>query len=762
MLVRRLAGWLVLLCLPIAAHGYEYPVPLDGVQAEDDLRELSFEGQLDEEELERLIAIFNDPVDLNEATRDELYDLPALTWPMVDAIIADREANGRFQTVEALVRVDGVSPHDVRELLPFAHTPAEWKLEDVLRAKLDIKTAWRLDRPDEDVEGSAADDVPPTTTALLRAEVDDYLHIGVGIVTGREIADPDLQTVVAGQPLTYDTEYEQRFDLAKVYVHTPRTGQPWSVIAGSYRIGFGMGTIIDNTGRDLPDGWRPDNDFSHDTDVVGSPPVRHRDAPRFFGVAAALNHLDAGGVFLSAQGFASVVDRNSYGLIGRAPDDDDDEPESIKLVEDETSRTQNTILDAFRETTAGGHFAAHLGPRTEVGATAWWGKVDFLLEPEDDLAFKRSARYPRDPSSFGAFGAHAFVELTEDVTLRGELGRTLAGGNAAWVRGFYDTGPLDTELALRWYDVSYANPYASPSAQADQLNGHRARDEKGVLWRISWKQSRDLELRLKGDVWQRAHAHCDLTDAAEREADCDAFAAIPEEQLKSEEGTFQRHEASAVWRPTRDWRLQIKPTYAENDEEGSEEEGNFTETGAKFDLFGKVDYDALDWLRISVAYRHRWEDDDGPKSVFDPDCYDPDASGDPDPSDDCTPSTGRVDLGDPGDETRLFDDEKRQDYYVWLELLASLDRTRASIRYKHNEAAVGHATHAPGDGSYDQVSFRLRQLKTAGRVSASFRYDFLRFSDDRQKWFVPSPDDPDVPNATRNHHLLVANATLFF
>ena len=120
--------------------------------------------------------------------------------------------------------------------------------------------------------------------------------------------------------------------------------------------------------------------------------------------------------------------------------------------------------------------------------------------------------------------------------------------------------------------MSYANPYASPSAQADELNGHRARDEKGVLWRISWKESRDLELRLKGDVWQREHAYCDLTDPTERADQCDAFSAIPEDELMQEEGTFQRHEFSAVYRPTRDWRLQVKPTYAENDREEAEEE----------------------------------------------------------------------------------------------------------------------------------------------------------------------------------------------
>ena len=708
------------------------------------------------------------PVDVNSAGREELYELPGLTWALVDAIIADREQHGRFKGVADLARVDGIGRDTVAGLIAFAEAPEPWKLQDVLRGKLDVRTAWRADQPNADEEGSAADRAPPTASLMLRTEAADYWHIGLGLTVSRQLEDPEQRDHVLGEPFVYETRYAQRFDPAKAYVHTPRSGETWSAIAGSFRTGFGMGTIIDNTGRELPDGWRPDNEFSHDTDVVGGGPVRHRDRTGFFGGAVGLHHLAAGGLHLSAQAFASVVRRDSYQEIGRDVPDDEAAPLSktkleaaakVRLVEppDDISRTQNTIIDAFRETTAGGHLRLHLAPGTEVGFTGYWGQVDFELEG-DDLVFVRSSKYPREPTGYGAFGGHAFVELHDDFVLRGEYGRTLEGGNALWTRGVYDTGPFEVELGFRMYDEDYENPHSSPYAQADELNGHRARDERGVRWRVSWRDGPRLQLRLTGDVWQRNFAQC--TDETVDETGC-VGAAFDKETFIAEEATNMRHTANATWRPVKPLRLQIKPSYSDNDVGSGGADDEFSGgSGDKFDLFGKVDVDATSWLRVSAAYRHRWASDPGPKSIFDPDVYDPSL----DPDDGMgEANSGRVpvDINDP--DATLLEGEYRQDFYVWLEAAASYKRSRFSVRYKHNEEGVGHPSFVDSNGTFEQISVKAKQLKTDDLYSLSLRYDFVRFTDDRKRWYEPkSTSELDVPNATRNHHLLVANATLHF
>ncbi len=710
---RPFSRWLIIVCLPGLALAHEYTVSVEGVESEQDLRELSLEGSLEDDEFERLLALIDDPVDLNDASRDTLYELPGLSWAMVDAIIADREKSGRFTSVGDLARVPGVPADVVRELEAFARTPAPWRLDDFARGKLRLKSAWRLDRPDADKVGSAAEEAPPTASAFLDAEIGEFWNVGLGFVTGRELLDPQLvERPLGGGAVEhyYETRLSQRHDLAKMYVHTPRRGRAWSAIVGSYRVGFGMGTVLDNTGRDLPDGWRADKDIETGADAFESVPVRFRGKPRFFGATAALHHLPAGSVHLSAQAFFSRIDRNSYLLLRRVPGTDFDksktcgdsetkEGEEIKLCEGAASRTKSTILDAFRETTAGGHVLLHLGPATEVGATAWWGTVDFLLEPTDALEFAPSARYPRDPSSFGAFGAHTFIELTDEAMLRAEYGRTLDGGNALWARGFYDTGPFEAELSLRAYEAAYENPHASPYAQGDEFEGHRARDERGVLWRLSWRDGPGLKLRLKGDIWKRPN--------------------------KLSSPTSMRHEFSVTWRPVRPLQLTFRPSYGDNDiDEGTIDTPFSDGPGSKLDLYGKIKYDALDWLSVAGTYRHRLEDDLGTDAVF---------------------------LG-----------VQREDFYVVGELMLRRGRTRLNLRYKHNEEAVGHPTVTSNAGSYDQYSLKLKQLKTAGLFDATLRYDLVHFTDERPKWDTPSPDDPGTPNSVRNHHLLAASATLHF
>lgn len=117
----RSPRWLALvLLLSLSSVGpaslaYISTVPLDGVETEEDLYEVYLEGNIDPGELTRLLSLIHDPIDLNAASRDRLYDLPGLTWPMVDAIIAFRDKEGHFSAVEGLARVPGL-PRGVVEV----------------------------------------------------------------------------------------------------------------------------------------------------------------------------------------------------------------------------------------------------------------------------------------------------------------------------------------------------------------------------------------------------------------------------------------------------------------------------------------------------------------------------------------------------------------------------------------------------------------------------------------------------------------------
>jgi competence protein ComEA len=61
------------------------------------------------------------PVNLNTATADELDALPGIGPVMASAIVAWRDANGRFASVEQLGEVDGIGPARLEKLRDLVH-----------------------------------------------------------------------------------------------------------------------------------------------------------------------------------------------------------------------------------------------------------------------------------------------------------------------------------------------------------------------------------------------------------------------------------------------------------------------------------------------------------------------------------------------------------------------------------------------------------------------------------------------------------------
>ncbi|HET7753559.1 MAG TPA: helix-hairpin-helix domain-containing protein [Anaeromyxobacteraceae bacterium] len=68
-------------------------------------------------------VVFGMPVPLNEATAEDLAEVPGLTARIAREVVAERVRGGPFQSVESLLRVHGVGPR--RLALARAHLVAE-------------------------------------------------------------------------------------------------------------------------------------------------------------------------------------------------------------------------------------------------------------------------------------------------------------------------------------------------------------------------------------------------------------------------------------------------------------------------------------------------------------------------------------------------------------------------------------------------------------------------------------------------------------
>lgn len=59
------------------------------------------------------------PLDLNRATARELGFVPGISPSLAAEVVADRGRDGRFASVEELVRVSGIGPRRLAQAAPF-------------------------------------------------------------------------------------------------------------------------------------------------------------------------------------------------------------------------------------------------------------------------------------------------------------------------------------------------------------------------------------------------------------------------------------------------------------------------------------------------------------------------------------------------------------------------------------------------------------------------------------------------------------------
>ena len=101
------AGLVTAACLlapPIRAAPYEADLQIED---EVDLYDLAERGDLTEDERDELLDLFRMGVDLNSASREELYALPNLGYPEVDAILEYRRQTGGVKDPAELVAAGG-------------------------------------------------------------------------------------------------------------------------------------------------------------------------------------------------------------------------------------------------------------------------------------------------------------------------------------------------------------------------------------------------------------------------------------------------------------------------------------------------------------------------------------------------------------------------------------------------------------------------------------------------------------------------------
>ncbi len=517
----------VLLAVPASAAVYENAIVVDD---EDDLFTLQQRGDISDDVLETLLELIREGVDLNSASRDQLYDLPGLTYQDVDAILLYRQQKGAIADPVELVGAEAISAEQLLQIAPFI------RLEPP-KPKLPVGGKFRLTS-----RYTAEDNLAPP--ALLTADLKFPFRLSAGamvISTRRSVVPP-----------IYDVPTDTLVTPGFLYLpHLPRFYAQWKsgdfkVVAGTYTLGFSERLVLDTTRRVTPHGIYLSNDFRRPNELASAcrysslgqtlnsvldectnadgksryitPDYDWREV--FRGVAASAENIHLGGEHrLAAYGFLSYQSRSlyQYELFDRRVCEDprDDKDDNCKappvyLTEAElTGSTKlkfTTLTNLFDELTAGGHVDYSPSPRFRFGLTGYGAAPFFNSAGPMKLDFQEWSRYPNG-GPFGALGLDARA-VFGDVSLALEAARSfdgavgnLGGGWAVEQRTTYSTRRQELEVSLRFYDDHFTNPYARPISAPDEVDGQRARNELGLRARWFFKPNADWRLKARLDFW---------------------------------------------------------------------------------------------------------------------------------------------------------------------------------------------------------------------------------------------------------------------
>ncbi len=527
-LVLKVALAAAVLCAvgPAAAYDYRAPILVDD---EDDIYELLASGDITDDEKDALIELYRDPLDVNRASRRALYNLPGLSYAMVDAIIARRDAEP-FTRVTQLKDVAGITGDIYRQLKTFVRVaPPKKKVKPGKVRKSRIKGQVRAKVADR-VRGkgtssqSKADEDLPESYLRVKVEDVDLWEVGAAMVTTNTIGSVSnlgsnlevVPYVVDEDGLPKSIDYDDYYFVKtsgeaylpswpKVYAKL-ELGET-ELLAGSYRVGFGQRLVLDTIGQQNPYGFVPDLYISEGE--YGFNLYRG-----LFGAVATVPLVTRGSLRLEATPFFSWWrhDIYQYDIKHKVPEKEGCIPELPETCYDSYALLQpykgaddsylklssETFPRAWSELMGGTNVTLFFDRKSHVGLTAFGSQLGFHFGDDDAVLVGNG--YP-ERAVFGAVGLDG-AWVTGDLSLFGEFALLDTMALAGIARGVWEVGDFIVEGSVRYYDDDYDNPHSRGYAMSDEFEGSRRQGELGSLLSLKYRPAKWLTVRFDNDTWR--------------------------------------------------------------------------------------------------------------------------------------------------------------------------------------------------------------------------------------------------------------------
>ena len=455
----------------------------------ESLFNLQDEGLNYEDLYERLLLLYENPVNLNSASVDQLKGLYILSDPQIDSLKSYIENNGKLLTVYELQLVPGFDFNTIEKLVPFVTVDANELTADdrpLLQRILSERNnylIYRFERTLEEKEGNTEPESPDDTRYAggpskhyLRYRVAKPGDFSFGITTELD----------AGEKFTWDPSTKRYgMDFWSVHGMVENYKGFRKIIIGDYQLQFGQGLIF-GAGFGVGKGSETINALERVN--LGIKPYTSVIEGGFLRGAAVT--YDLGNKF-EVTAFASHLKQDAS--IQRNEETFEDYFSSIQTTG--FHRTPNEIANKrqIAETVLGANLHLKINETTHLGLVVNSNNFSLPIQRSNQAynQFEFSGKSNYNVSLYTNFSLRQFHFF-------GEAGLSKSGGNGS-IFGF--TSNLSPRVDFAMIFRNYARDFHALRGVSFS-EGSRNINESGIYWGFKYTLNRKFFLTAYYDTFQ--------------------------------------------------------------------------------------------------------------------------------------------------------------------------------------------------------------------------------------------------------------------
>ncbi len=515
----------LLFVLPGVADARRYSVEID-VNDSDELRELYYEGIIDEDEFDILIRLIENPIDLNQAEKFDVFQLPDIDAGLADRIVEERILNGPYTLLADLVnRVPGIDWRMVDRIRPFTYLRLPEGTAPALRGEMGFIVFKRFRAASEgDYNGNVViepiedntPDYPAKSHTPGELGYDKWPNFGLGVHMDVQ-GWLDLGLTGVAQEGLWNVEYDPHSQdiygsfgtpVFRPYAGYVRLRRPLGrssveAVVGSYQLNFGEGLVMNTLGGRKRFGFKVPGKVSIERDST-----RFREWDGLFGGASNLRAPLSGGAELDLTVFGSLRNHDAFvshiksaGGVVYDPTVDNGLETPRVWVEGQKLSNQR-LPNVYRVGLIGGNATFRINRRTHLGITGYAGLTDRTImkgvDDQNQLLLKR--RFPVR-RSFGTVGVNGRIGFGL-LEVSGEYALALGDDVGQGMIVFVELEPAWGRFIFtaRHYDIKFGSPYAKAQASPSIIAGLRTRGEQGLRFRAVVDPMKRFSARVTFDL----------------------------------------------------------------------------------------------------------------------------------------------------------------------------------------------------------------------------------------------------------------------